>query len=107
MVGVSLKLTCLTSLSAALSRCASSVAVGSTYLSASRTRSLDRRGDGISALDGKARSVPPSVASRTYAGRARDVLLLRGIFCCGCCWYPFLPRMEFKRCGTSESELKG
>jgi hypothetical protein len=83
IVGVSLKLTCLASLSALLSLSANSDAVTSTYRTLSRPLDLDLFGEGIGDF-----SVPPSVASRTYAGRAGldlDVLilLLRSRPCCG------------------------
>ena len=74
ILGVSLKLTCLASLSALLSLSANSVAVTSPYSTLSRPLDLDNFGEDI-----KDFSFPLSVASRTYAGRADldlDVLLL-------------------------------
>ena len=76
ILGVSLKLTCLASLSALISLSANSnsVAVTSSYRTLSRPLDLDNFGEDI-----KDFSFPLSVASRTYAGRADldlDVLLL-------------------------------
>jgi hypothetical protein len=103
MDGVSLNVTCLVSPSAILSRSVISDSdISSTYLTCSR--SLECLGDGIRAL-----SVPPSVTSRTYAGRALDVLGPRSraisIGDDRCIAFPLYA--VFTGRVTSESELKG